>query len=260
MSTKIHNGFVFNTTDIMEVYKIVNDFRKQLQPLVYDKTVQYFAEECTASYDIKTISGEKVKGIFLDIHNQFTNKQDEVRIKQVRDASTDFQFSLVVIPTADKFYGLFYTEQPDFADLWAAQSSVSEYIYYDNADEPDGISLDDWKERGKVWDSLLDPFGNIPSQAGFTFNIIPEQTYDLPNIQDILKVVPSISERIAVRTKDTLFKRYCKNKKFSTNNVIKIYNEFVDYMLTDEGEVKYDDEQNRMSSKLRLTLTEQEFM
>lgn len=260
MSIKLHNGFVFNTSNLMEIYEHVNEFRKQLQPLVYDKTVQYFAEECTSLYDIKSLSGDKIHGIFNEVFQNFTMKQDEVRVKMVRDPSVDFQFSITVIPTADKFYGLFYTEQKDFADMWADYDMVSEYIYYNNTDQPDGITDEEWKARGDTWDSLLDPFNGIPAQAGFTFSIIPDQTFDVPKIKDVIKNVPPIIDRTAIRAKDNMFKRYCKDKKITGNNVIKIYTEFTDYMMTDEGVKRYDDEIGRMSSQLKLVLTEQELM
>lgn len=260
MSTKIHNGFVFNTTDIMEVYEHINEFRKKLQPLVYNKTVQYFAEECTILYDMKTLSGGKIHGIFNEVFTQFTVKQDEVRVKMVRDPSVDFQFSIVVIPTKDKFYGMFYTEQKDFADLWSKSDMITPYIYYNNVDRPEDITEDEWNERGKVWDSLLDPFNAIPSQAGFTFSVIPDQTYDVPRIKDVINAIPSITDRVAARARDNMFKRFGKDKTITSNNVIKVVREFNEYMKTDESEKKYEDEQGRMSSQLKLVLTEQEIM
>lgn len=260
MSTKIHNGFVFNTTDLMEIYEHINEFRKQLQPLVYDKTVQYFAEECTTLYDMRSLSGEKIHGIFSEVYQNFKLKQDEVRVKMVRDPSVDFQFSITIIPTADKFYGLFYTEQSDFADMWADSDMVSEYVYYNNTDHPDGITEEEWDARGDMWDSLLNPFGDIPAEAGFTFSVIPEHTTDVPKIKDVVSNVTSITDRTAIRAKDNMFKRFCKDKKITGNNVMKIYSEFTDYMMTDEGVKKYDDEIGRMSSKLKLVLTEQEIL
>jgi len=260
MSTKLHNGFVFKSNDIREIRDTIDEFRKKIEPLVYNKTVQYFAEECSMLFDLNTINNKKNTGIFSTIYQQFSQKQDEIRVKGVRDPSVDFQFSLVVIPSEDKFYGLFYTEQKEFADLWAENELVSEYIYYNNVDEPEDISIEDWNKRGEVWDSLLDPYNGIPSKAGFTFEVIQEITFDIPKTTEVVDAMSSIKDRASIRARDNMFKRFCEKKKITGNNVMKVYREFVDYMTTDEGEKKYDDEIGRMMSQLKLTIVERDLV
>ena len=260
MSKNVSNGFVFKTTDLMEIHNTIDEFRKQLQPLVYDKTAQYFADECTARYDYNTIDNKKSHGIFNEIYQQFIQKQDEVRVKAVRDPSVDFQFNIIVIPTKDKFYGLFYTEQVDFVNLWTENDLVDEYIYYNHQDRPDTFTEDEWKEREAKWGELLDPAGGIPALAGFTYSVIQEQTVVVPKIKDVISKIPSIANRTELCARDKMFKRFAKDKKFSDNNVIKLYGEFVEYLDTDEGKKKYDDEIGRMSSQLKIILTEQELM
>jgi len=260
MSKNISNGFVFNTTDIMEIHNAIAEFRKQLQPLVYDKTVQYFADECAAKYDYNTIDNKKSHGVFNEIYQQFIEKQDEVRVKAVRDPSVDFQFSISIIPTDDKFYGLFYTEQVDFVNLWSDNDLVSEYIWFNHSERPDIYTDEEWKEREAKWEVLLEPAGGVPSLAGFTYSVIQEQTTIIPKIQDVMKEIPSITDRTELCARDKMFKRFAKDKKISNNNVMKFYREFVEFLDTDEGKKKYDDEIGRMSSRLKLVLTEQELM
>lgn len=260
MSIKLHNGFVFKSNDIREIRDTIDEFRKKLEPLVHNKTVQYFAEECSMLFDLNTINNKKNTNILSTIYQQFSQKQDEIRVKRTRDPSVDFQFNIVVIPSEDKFYGLFYTEQKDFADLWSQNKLVSEYIYYNNADEPEGISVEEWKERSDVWDSLLDEHNYVPSIAGFTFEVIQEITFDIPKTTEVVDAISSIKDRASVRARDNMFKRFCENKKFTDNNVMKIYREFVDFMTTDEGEKKYDDEIGRMMSQLKLTITERDLV
>ena len=260
MSKNISNGFVFNTTDIMEIHNAIGEFRKQLQPLVYEKVVQYFADECTATYDFNTVDNKKCHGIFNEIYQQLVHKQDEVRIKAVRDPSVDFQFNIGVIPSDDKFYGLFYTEQIDFVNLWNDNDIVSEYIYFNHEERPDTFTEDEWKEREMKWDKLLEPAGGIPALAGFTYSVIQEQTILVPKIKDVINAIPPIKNRTELVARDRMFKRFAKGKKFTDNNVMKLYGEFVEYLDTDDGKQKYDDEIGRMSSQLKLILTEQELM
>jgi len=75
-----------------------------------------------------------------------------------------------------------------------------------------------------------------------------------------MKEIPSITDRTELCARDKMFKRFAKDKKISNNNVMKFYREFVEFLDTDEGKKKYDDEIGRMSSRLKLVLTEQELM
>jgi len=260
MSKNISNGFVFNTTDIIEIFDALIEFRKVLEPLVYDKTVQYFADECTLDFDTKTLNNDKIRGIYNEVYQRFTVKQDEVRVKAVRDPSVDFQFSILIIPSEDRFYGMFYTEQEDFTKLWSEHPLINEYIWYTHSERPENYTEDEWTERGDTWDNLLKSVGGVPALSGFTYSVIQEQTNVIPKIVDVIKAIPSITDRTALMARDVMFKRFAKDKTVSGNNVIKIYGEFVEYMDTDKGKKVYDDEIGRMSSRLKLLITEEELM
>lgn len=260
MSKNLSNGFKFNTTDIMVIHKCIQDFRELLTPMVYDKTTQYFAEETSLMYDTNTLNNAKSHGIFNETYQKFIQKQDEVRVKAIRDPSVDFQFSITVIPTNGAFYGLFYTEQTDFADLWAELGLVKEFAWYNHTTRPETYSEEQWKTREDIWDTLLESTGGVPALSGFTYSVIQAETTIVPKITDVLRIIPSITDRTSLMARDNMFKRFCKDITITQNTVMDTYNDFVDYMDTDKGKKNYDDEIGRMSSRLKLILTEQEIM
>lgn len=260
MSIKLYNGFVFKSNDIREIRNNINEFRKQLEPLVYQKTVEYFADESYMLFDYNSTHGIPNKGILTQIYRKFAEKQDEVRVKGVRDPSVDFQFNVIVIPSEDKFYGLFYTEQTDFAKLWKESDLYEEYMYWNNTDQPEDITVEEWRERGDVWESLLAEHHYVPALAGMSFSVIQEQTYDIPKTTEVVDAIPSINDRASVRARDNMFKRFGEKKKMTDNNVMKIYKEFLTFMDSDEGKKKYEDEVGRVITSLKLRIEEKDLV
>ena len=121
--------------------------------------------------------------------------QREVSTKGVRNPLVDFEFQLSLMPYQGHVYGIIYTEQKEWSDIWMKRPGVVDYSYWNNSDRPDEISDQEWDNRGKVWSAILDghPLG-IPAMLGFTAACTLEHVWPLK--EDFELSLPTYQSRV----------------------------------------------------------------
>lgn len=84
----------------------------------------------------------------------------------------DLQCAYVVLfPSEDPdyVYLLFYSDHPEYKKAW--DTLDAEYWgYWNNTDPPEDITWEDFKARGKLWESAFDKLP--PSRVGLTFEVL----------------------------------------------------------------------------------------
>lgn len=258
MSIKIHTGFVMDSTDFMEIHEVIQQFRQELGAVQRASVISQFAHQCAEAYDRHTIDGtSEEQSIYGRVWNQIAEAQHKVRVKQVKDPSVDFSFSIVLFPFEGKFYGMFYTVQPEFAEKWLLNPLVDEFMYWNNTDPLDGVSDEEWEERGRIWNEIMGDIA-IPSLIGITYEVTQEFMIDLPRLSEVADAIPSLEKRAFNTAKDTLFKEFAQNRKINDTNVVKVFGKYVEYLDTPEGSAKLELERQAMLKELRLTIGEAE--
>lgn len=154
MSTKIYNGIVIDTTNLHEVMRIVDNFRPFVQRESEKMMDRFFAgvpDESTA-------------------WQLWLQCQKEAKAGK-RLTCCDTEFSLLIFPPYhSQFYGIVYTDQPDWFDAFLDQPLVSEYGYWNNSDDyPDGVTEADWQVRRRTWDEIVGE--RTPSMSGFSVDV-----------------------------------------------------------------------------------------
>jgi hypothetical protein len=160
MSTKIYTGFRINTSDFVLIRKRVRAFRKKVILPLANKMFDAFVEHGT---DEERSARYK----------EWRDRRRVVETTMQRDPVVDTQFSLVFFPRKNDCLGMSFSDHSDWHDLWIKSPGVSEYMYYNNTDEPEGLSRKAWKLREKAWDEVF--AGNsTPSMSGFTIDLVHE--------------------------------------------------------------------------------------
>jgi len=257
LSVKIYTGFQFDTDDIREIFKHIRDFREELKPFIYEKTTQYFSAECTTLLDRISINPLlQTQTVLMTVYHQFKQELDEVKQNKQRNPYVDFDFHIVIIPTKDKILGMFFTEQQDFAKLWMNKSFVSDYSYWNNADQPEDMDDIEWARRKSDWMKEAFSDSDIPSEVGFTMqcaSIIPV----IPKINHIISGMPSWERRTQQVAEDALFREKFGKDDIDSSNVVMIYQEFKKWIFSEEGKQKMEEVREDLEKFLIKVPTEE---
>jgi hypothetical protein len=175
MSTKIYYGFQVATSDPKVILNLVQEYREKYW--VSDargKKVLFLSSVVAGATDPDKKFMSEEFGYEMNAYslaeNMWNKMRSELMRTGLRNHAVDTDFQIVVFPYQDKFLGIVYTENGKWFKQWLSMPGVSEYGYWNNTDQPDNISDEEWEVRSEVWDEVLGDLG-IPSMVGFTIDI-----------------------------------------------------------------------------------------
>lgn len=166
MSTKLYDGLklVDSAPDLFELTPLLAEpiraaFREASRELV--------AEELARHIDgLKSSSTETPKGIvFGEVEDRWTDQQESLGSHHTLNDPLRFS---IVFGRSDRGNFLaypFYREDRYRAALEATEL-FEDYHYQDQTDHPEEFTAEEWRARGKEWDSLLNAagtFGDLPT-------------------------------------------------------------------------------------------------
>ena len=239
MSTKIYNGFKLKTNDMEEIHAFMSDMRQRCVPMVKEKMAHYFMQSVVHSIDFDSIHPSKVKfSPYQRAFDTFEKEQRKVVVNNVKDPTVDFSFSVCLFPHKGTFYGIYYTLQEDFVDMLISSDLFESYAYQNSTDKPDNVSDEEWAEREVVWGDIFDK-QPIPSLNGFVYEIVLNETYDYPKVQEVVSCCISHDERVMNMAKNEMYAKFTKNTKFSVNNVVKVLEKWNEFFESEEGQNEF---------------------
>lgn len=222
MSTKIYDGFVISPsiTGLEGLNKELIKFRKELIPIINDGYWDYLAVMAHNFIDNKAfgiIDETDEKIAFWYAEHRLCKAIKVIEERQIRDPFVDYDCSLVLFPHKNRIYGIIYTEQKKIRELWSNKKFVKGYGYWNNTDPEDNVTDKEWKERGEIWDKILsDDNGlhGIPSMNGYTVECTGKfYTYDIQNLDEIIKRIPSFNHRVNRIAQNLVFDRFKTQEK-----------------------------------------------
>lgn len=79
-----------------------------------------------------------------------------------------FEVSFGRDPQTGRILALLYAEEPEFRTVWDALPDVESYGYWNNSDQPDDVTDDEWAERREVWERVM-PDSGPPVESMLSF-------------------------------------------------------------------------------------------
>jgi len=173
MSTKIYNGMKFLSRDWKEVLDQLSSIKSKAIEIGNDSVRVGDIELFITS---NKLLDKKEWDIFNSI--QRSNHLDCFAIQ--------INFSVILYPTKEgDIYGYYFNSIPKYENL--LKPFYTEFCYYDNTDQPDYLTEDEWYDRGEKWDELVP---NRYIDSGFQFTIVSQDDLDRQSIQEkITKVL-----------------------------------------------------------------------
>lgn len=255
MSTKIYDGIIFRSTDLLEIHHQIMTLRPVIRDLGRVETLAFYAREATQVVDARATTGKGGKegqcalaGIWLDL----TDRQNEIKRTGRRDPEVDLEFTIVLLPHAGRVYGMYFTERRDWAKALVGEDRIAEaYPYWNNTDPPDGIPCEEWDARGELWREILaaDPDGR-PGQCGFTVEIFPPSFW--PDPEDILPFIPDRTTRLRNAARAIVLNRLVKPMYAAGEkpDPVQFFYAAEKVLRTDEGKAMLAEEEMRLDGIL----------
>ncbi len=297
MSTKIYNGYKFKSDpkNLKEARDILFKFKEQVIKHYEEKYFELVASDVVGIYDREMLGlevyckfpdpldGETDHTIYdmTNSHRTLSNLvMDAVDRKSViyREQSQrmheyfyyDFYCNVTILPSNDKMFLMLYSEDKDVQEIFSYMDEIEEYCYYDNTDQPEGITCEQWKERGKEWDEAL-PGSGVPAKCGFGLDIVASATdisvplrwrftKEDPNPVDrVMHYLPKFDRRVKDMTRMIIRKEWDEANKDKYDDTVKASDYFA---VSREFEKYYKDNadivekrKEEVSSKLKKDFT-----
>lgn len=207
MSTKIFNGYIlpkeFKTLDqaitwsrklqtkfeatcaprLAEV--IAKDAAGMIDQVIAHNVIKLGAFGIKSPQFLKRCSYSKNNPVAMAFDNARENLKESV-YHCLRD---DFTLSLSLLRSRKRTLCLIFGGS-SFVERWFEKTSgVEPFPYWDNEDEPEGMTRAQWKERGKIWEEAL-PENATPAQAGLAITS-KEASYFLWGVKEKIPAVPN---------------------------------------------------------------------
>lgn len=249
MSTKIYNGRKLKNApkNLKEVRDIIFKFKEKAMEYYKNKFYRLLARDVVEiidnaaifhttdyilphHYDDKIMEklGEQEFAsttVWGAVENA-VGRRAEIFKKQRERSGEFFEYEfychVVIVPCHDEVFLLLFTEEREIEDMFDAMEEIEEYSYWDNSDQPDGMTWEQWEERGAEWDEAL--VGGVPSQDGFGMDILADVLYikvykprnddDAPGaVEETMKHLPKWEDRVQRLTRATLYKEWGEENK-----------------------------------------------
>jgi len=237
LSTKIHNGFVFDTADLFKIHSYIKKFARELGPLIRDQYGEMLYHKAVYRIDELLINKkvEQYKNPLSAASREFRDRVEKIRVNRMRDPEIDFEFNITFYPLAKKkkVLGLVSCEQQEWVDLWMDKPFVTGYNYWNNIDKPDDIPTREWNTRKRDWDKVLrqDHVDGTLTNGGFTYECVHEafRYACYPKRDKVNRAwIPTRSQRANRLAKDDLFKDYRRIKRISLKK--QPFSHYMDYL------------------------------
>lgn len=255
---KVYGGFKFLTNDIHEIDDFVNKLRQEYSEFAKDKAKEFFGDTIAHYVDHMTLHPEEAEegaSPWQVAFKHFSDIQRKIKREGIRDSSVDYSFEILVIPFENEFYGIVYTQQPELTkDFLSHTDIVRDFHYQNQADEPEDVSDEEWKERKRVWEAIFDN-NSIPALNGFLYQIVLEEFYDYPMPENLLNSIPEFESRVDNQARNKVYSKFMKNRKPNEENIGKILQRYSEHFRSDDGQKEYNEYKEQISNQLKKTIS-----
>lgn len=240
MSTKIYSGYILD--EGMNPFEMIPSLKKEfvapIKKSIYEMYLRFFFRY----YDFLTYNDGQLSYLLKDIAE--ANKDSYLGTKltvpmasllakaevEKRVAEDGYSYQVEVLfaqdPKTQRYLVYFMGNNP-MEDKFRKMDGVSDYCYYNNTDEPEDVTEEEWAERGRAWDRSVN-LDEALVNSMLSLQIV--SSFDRSchlSVPEMMKVEPSFpdrEERIESLVNTLLMEAYFKenpDKKRDYKNILK---------------------------------------
>jgi len=235
MSTKIYYGFRVRGLTLKRFHAELQKLRPKIEKLADEEFRAYFVRESVRRMDSYRVK-KKLKLLKedekpFDSFQFYMECQDEWRkIDRESIRSTlDWSCEISLFPLAARdFLCCYFTERDSIIELIQAQPWFTEYAYYNNTDQPDDISDEEWEQRKRDWDIVFPHWGDTPAKRMFTLKLTDTHRY-FPWHKRMSRLAPDYEKRVRAIVRDLVFNRWINSQsEVNSKNFLSLMFDFND--------------------------------
>lgn len=266
MSTKIYDAYKVKINSIAELREFRKDltktywhycYKELFQHIVFgvlidltesmphkanhylceaDKIIKNIASKTTFEDAAKELSSKNVISAAVDYANDIFERQEKNRIPRgIKGIIAAYEHAEQKDHMIFMGFGLYFTkflsevcfkedsEYKDFKEKW----DLSDYHYQNQTDQPDDISDEEWLERERVWDKVMDT--SVPNEDSIIIQILNADQFqtmlqeyifkthqkDAPYyaqvLNDVLTAMPDKETRLDTMAKEQALYQYVRS-------------------------------------------------
>ena len=183
MSTKVYGAYKLKTGSIFKLMDVIKQVRKRyFDEVVVKEMLQYYENGKWKSWSE-----------LVDF------SRDEMR--KGLNSPLNFVASVVVYFFEEQIFFQVFDNRASKMICVELGDNIRDYSYWNNSDQDEEVSSEDWDERERVWDGILTGAG-VPSECGLSYDFFNHNnTYSLYR-KDILEKAREISDAKGSSKKD----------------------------------------------------------
>lgn len=202
MSTKIHYGKKLTVEgDFLQVLEALKKFgEEEIRPhakqvILHFISQLFFKATDKARYLNLASGGDGIfdeEAIFENIYDEMLERRSEILHQGKRDRQLDIEVSITLLPTETpgEFLVFPIADNSQMMEKLGELPGLVEYAYWNNTDQPDGITDEEWDARGRAWDKALGDDG-IPALSGFSITLVPASDFPRVSLNAVKANPPS---------------------------------------------------------------------
>jgi hypothetical protein len=178
MSTKLHHGY--QLTVGTDPFAFIASARAALDPIRDRADAAVLAERAIDILDRTILDPELtsdpdtfaavMKTPLNRAWSELNDEQSKIKENDWRRDPTRLDLAIGRDPLTERPGVLLFAEERLLVDAFRALPEVEEYGYWNNSDQPDGVTEAQWDERREFWDRVL-PGYDPPSVAMLTWSL-----------------------------------------------------------------------------------------
>lgn len=170
MSTKIYSGFIIDAGSAHANLALLSAIKEPVQALVNKKHFKTIQDNATRLIDkfyagqLRPKAAEEKDGPLEDYSawaycgHTMEQEQRECRTSQQRSPfyDCDVELFLRMHPDTGALLGYLQEERVGVYDYLLTVPGIREYGYWNNTDQPEELTEEEWAARGEAWELVLD--------------------------------------------------------------------------------------------------------
>lgn len=164
MSTKIYSGYILD--EGVYPFHLIGPLKETFIPAIQREVYSLYLQNLFTFYDLATYDKGALVHIFeqrqsekqrQDMNSPWIRKifslASDMTDKEVKEEAYQYQAEILFAqdPVTERYLAYFMGSQAS-EELFAKMDGISPFEYYNNSDEPEDVSYEDWQERGRMWE------------------------------------------------------------------------------------------------------------
>lgn len=167
MSTKIFNGY--RLAEGTNPFEFTRRVRELIDPIRDELDGAMLARLSSNAVDSCWLRGEPVPSMLaFTTLMKWDEEQQKLNDESRQKNPHRFELCIGEDPDSGRTLVRLYTDKKAMQEAFEAMDEVESYSYWNNADEPEGVSIEEWNERSAAWERVMPGYAP-PAETMLTF-------------------------------------------------------------------------------------------